>query len=217
MRAQRDGAGSFRAGHDGARSAQVGPDGALRASAYRAGQRASARGGAWAARAALRPGTSAVAGRAVLPPTSATPQLLRRLLAGPGASALAAAPGRGHADARLAGPPAAKGLPRTLAALQALDGSGAGGVGAPAGDLTPSGLSHPRQEGPTMSVRHPAVPSAGLAAPATALAFRRRELDVPGQLGLDLDEIVDLVVERVEERVVAELERRGRRGGMGVF
>ena len=34
---------------------------------------------------------------------------------------------------------------------------------------------------------------------------------------VDIEEIVDRLVERVEERVIAELERRGVRGGAEVF
>jgi len=60
---------------------------------------------------------------------------------------------------------------------------------------------------------HPAHPAAPPAVPPTALAFRR---DLPGAHP-DLDHLVDLVADRVEERVVAELERRGRHGSVGVF
>ncbi len=44
--------------------------------------------------------------------------------------------------------------------------------------------------------------------------------DDPGGRTLDpevMDELVDRVVERIEGRVVEELERRGRRGLPGVF
>ena len=60
---------------------------------------------------------------------------------------------------------------------------------------------------------HPAHPAAPPAVPPTALAFRR---DLPAAHP-DLDHLVDLVADRVEERVVAELERRGRHGSVGVF
>jgi phage-related minor tail protein len=35
--------------------------------------------------------------------------------------------------------------------------------------------------------------------------------------GRQLDELADLVVERIEQRVIDELERRGRRGVPGAF
>lgn len=72
-----------------------------------------------------------------------------------------------------------------------------------------------------MDLSQPATMSGGMRAPASAMAFRRRNLDGasdPGPgTGLDLDEIVDRVVERVEERVLSELQRRGHRGASGVF
>ncbi|WP_448071446.1 hypothetical protein [Georgenia yuyongxinii] len=173
---------------------------------YRGGRTAGTDRPWYQGAAPVRPGTSAVAGRAVLPPATAAPRIIHRLVAGmsPAVAPAVAGPAPAPAAARPPGP----GLPRTLAALQALGVPPATAEQPSAGEL--------RQEGPTMSVRHPAVASAGPGAPPTALAFRRRDLD--GAAGpLDLDELVDLVAERVEERVVAELERRGRRGGMGVF
>jgi hypothetical protein len=48
--------------------------------------------------------------------------------------------------------------------------------------------------------------------------LRRSDVPVvPRSVSRQLDELVDLVVERIEQRVVDELERRGRRGVPGAY
>jgi hypothetical protein len=44
-----------------------------------------------------------------------------------------------------------------------------------------------------------------------------RPSSLSGDTGRELDELADLVVERIEQRVIDELERRGRRGLPGAF
>jgi hypothetical protein len=57
--------------------------------------------------------------------------------------------------------------------------------------------------------------SRGLAAPGAPLAATPSVTEVPR--GVQLDELVDAVVERIERKVVDELERRGQRRGWGAF
>ena len=135
-------------------------------------------------------------------PPPAVPDAPASRVAPPGA------PREGGGSSRAAGP----NLPATLAALLAAESTGAfSGPGAPTPTdvVAPPPIRHTFEGADmTTSVQHSPV-SASWTAP-----------DDPGSRTLDpevMDELVDRVVERIEGRVVEELERRGRRGLPGVF
>lgn len=156
-------------------------------------------------------GVASTAGRLVMPPRAApspagpppvVPDAPASRVAPPGA------PREGGGSSRAAGP----NLPATLAALLAAESTGAfSGPGAPTPTdvVAPPPIRHTFEGADmTTSVQHSPV-SASWTAP-----------DDPGGRTLDaevMDELVDRVVERIEGRVVEELERRGRRGLPGVF
>ncbi|HLS64420.1 MAG TPA: hypothetical protein VK060_13645 [Ruania sp.] len=132
----------------------------------------------------------------MVPPPTAAPRMVRRLLAGtpparptPPTTAPVTAPDR----------------PRTLAALLAAETRGPTGPTVPEGEA----LTFPAQQAPV-----PTGTVAGPPAPASAFAFRREELEDSAR---QLEELVDLVADRVEDRMRTRLERRGHRTIPGIF
>lgn len=154
-------------------------------------------------RSAVRTGRRPSAGLAVVPPPTAAPRMVRRLLAG-------------TPPARPIPPPAAptapptaadQRRPRTMAALVAAESSGGG----------PTGPTVPGQEGEALTVfqaQQGPAPTGAPPAPASAFAFRREELEDSAR---QLEELVDLVADRVEDRMRTRQERRGHRTTPGIF
>lgn len=161
---------------------------------------------------------SAADGRAVLPPRGAP---ARPAAAGNPPPAPTAASRAGAAASAAVGTTGPSGPQRLEQALirRALAEEGT------RSPSVPERISHfeslGSQEGSVMSMSSLA-PGQPPQVPASAMAFRRDELD-DGRSPWDdpddavLDTIVDRVVERIEDRVVEEIERRGRHRSPGVF